>query len=61
MPGGPSMPCGVGDLAAEHLVAAAEAEDVAAAAEVGGDVDVEAGVAQGARGRRWWTWSRAGG
>ena len=49
VPGGPSTPGGVGDLAAEHLVAGAEAEDAAAAAEVGGDVDVEAGGAEGAR------------
>ena len=46
--GGALYTLGVGDLAAEHLVAGAEAEDAAAAAEVGGDVDVEAGVAQGA-------------
>ena len=48
MPGGPSTPWGSAIVAAEHLVAAAEAEDGAAAAVVGGDVDVEAGFAQGA-------------
>ena len=46
MPGGPSMPSGSAIVAAEHLVAAAEAEHGAAAAEVRDDVDVEAGVAQ---------------
>ncbi len=42
-------PGGVGDAAAEHLVAAAQPEDGAAAAGVGDDVDGEAGGAQAAR------------
>ena len=41
-PAGPSMPCGIGDAAAEHLVAAAQAEHAAAAADMGDDVDVPA-------------------
>ena len=41
-PGGPSMPSGSRDLPAQHLVAAAEAEEPAAAAQVRADVDVPA-------------------
>ena len=44
--GRPFDAIGIGDRAPEHLIAAAQAENDAAAAQMGGDVDVEAGGAQ---------------
>ena len=46
-PGAPSRPCGIVDRLAQHLIAAADAEDGAAAACMGGEVDVPALGAQG--------------
>ena len=47
VPGTPSTPSGSADRAAQHLVAAADAEDGLAGAMVGEDVDVPARLAQG--------------
>ena len=60
-PGGPSTPSGSAIRAAEHLVAAAQAQHAPAAAGVGQDVDVPALARAGRRGRPGSTCCRAGG